>query len=61
MILHQEQYRKEEMDRKKKKKKKKVTKGVTSLAPLEGNMLFPSDCFHSVFILERLDKPWTRL
>lgn len=60
MILHQEQYRKEEMDREKKKEKKSNKRGY-KLAPLEGNMLFPSDCFHSVFILERLDKPWTRL
>lgn len=29
--------------------KKKETKGVTRLAPFEGNMLFPSDCFHSGF------------
>lgn len=30
-------------------KKKKKTKEVTRLAPFEGNMLFPSDCFHSGF------------
>lgn len=43
-------------------KKKKITKGVRRQAPFEGNMLFPSKCFHSeFFILERLDKPWTSL
>lgn len=46
MFLPQEQSRKEQVEVRKKKKK---TKEVTRLAPFEGNMLFPSDCFHSGF------------
>jgi len=44
MILPQEQHKKEEEE-----VRKKETKEITRLASFGGNMLFPSDCFHSRF------------